>query len=147
MVKNTFSICPLWQTVGSVLGCSLRIKLPHIESYTGPVDGIFFLWCNLSYPIFLVFTVHILSIWQRNTLCALALGVTDVVTVQWFWCWLASEVSVWEEMVALQGFAAALGLSLWAPAGPHPLLLFMNGSTHGSKHTVWLPATHWCAWA
>lgn len=145
-MAKTFSICPLWQTLGYVLGCSLRIKLPHIESYKSPVEGIFFLWCNLSYPIFLVFTVYILSIWQRNTLCALALGVTDVVTLRWFWCWLASEVSVWEEMVALQGFAAALGLSLWAPAGPHPLLLFMKGSTHGSKHTVWLPKTHWCVW-
>lgn len=67
---------------------------------------------------------------------ALALRVTDVVMLQWFWCWLASEVSVWEEMVALQGFAAALGLSLWALVGPHPFLSFMKGSTHGSKHTV-----------
>lgn len=25
---------------------------------------------------------------------------------------------MWEEMVALQGFAAALGLSLWAASGP-----------------------------
>lgn len=69
-------------------------------------------------------------------MCALAPCVADVVTLPWFWCWLASEVSVWEEMVALQGFAAALGLSLWAASGPHPLVLFMTGSAHGSKHTV-----------
>lgn len=43
---------------------------------------------------------------------------------------------MWEEMVALQGLAAALGLSLWAASGPHPLVLFMTGSMHGSKHTV-----------
>lgn len=111
-----------------------------IESYKSPVEGIFFFWCNLSYPIFLVFTVYILSIWQRNRLCALALCVADVVTLPCVWCWLASEVSVWEEMVALQGFAAALRPSLWAALGPHPLVLFMTGSAHGSKHTVWLPA-------
>lgn len=108
-----------------------------IESHKSPVEGIFFFWCNLSYPIFLVFTVYILSIWQRNTL---APCVADVVTLPWFWCWLALEVIVWEEMVALQGLAAALGLSLWAASGPHPLVLFMTGSMHGSKHTVWLPA-------
>lgn len=57
--QKTFSISHLWQTLGSVLGCRLRIKLPHIESYKSPVERIFFLWCNLSYPIFLVFTVYI----------------------------------------------------------------------------------------
>lgn len=65
-----------------------------------------------------------------------AVCVAAVVTPPWFRCWLASEVSVWEEMVDLRGFAAALGLSLWAAAGPHPLVLFMTGSAHGSKHTV-----------
>lgn len=146
-METFFSNLPPLTDSWTVLGCSLRIKLSHIESYKSPVEGIFFLWCNLSYPIFLVFTVYILSIWQRNTLCALVPCVTGVVTLQWFWCWLASEVSVWEEMVALRGFATALGLSLWAPVGPHPLLSFTRGSTHGSIHTVWAAATQWCVWA
>lgn len=69
-MANTFSICPLWQTVDSVLGCCLRIKLPHIESYKSPVEGIFFLWCNLSYPIFLVFTVYIfVNLAEEHIVC------------------------------------------------------------------------------
>lgn len=56
--KSIFNLSP-WQTVGSLLGCSLKIELPHIGSYKSPVGGIFFLWCNLRYPIFLVFTVYI----------------------------------------------------------------------------------------
>lgn len=69
-MAKTFSICPLWQTVGSVLGCSLRIKLPHIESYKSPVERIFFLWCNLSYPIFLVLTVYIfVNLAEEHIVC------------------------------------------------------------------------------
>lgn len=68
-----FSICSLWQTVGSVLGCSLRIKLHRIESYKSAVKGIFFLWCNLSYPIFLVFTVYIfVNLAEEHIVCVSA---------------------------------------------------------------------------
>lgn len=108
-IFNLFS----WQTVGSLLGCSLKIELPHIGSYKSPVGRIFFLWCNLSDPIFLVFTVYILSIWQRNTLCALVLGC--------HWCRRATVVLVLGgprgQCVGREGGSTGL----WGASRPVPL--------------------------
>lgn len=106
-----------------------------IESYQRPLEGIFFfdVICAIQFSLYLL---SIFCQFDRGTHCARWRCVADVVTLARSWCWLASEVSVWEETVALQGFAAALRLSLWAALGPLPLVLFMTGSAHGSKHTV-----------
>lgn len=68
--QKTFSICHLWQRVGSDLGCILRINVPHIGSYKSPGEGILFLWCNLSCSIFLVLTVYIfVNLAEEHILC------------------------------------------------------------------------------
>lgn len=134
--KSIFNLSP-WQTVGSLLGCSLKIELPHIGSYKSPVGGIFFLWCNLSYPIFLVFTVYIFVNLAEEHIVRVGASVSSVSSryggfgSHWPWRSVCGKRG-W----LYGGFGAALGPSLWAPPGPHPLLSFMKGSKYGSKHPV-----------
>lgn len=78
-MARTFSICPLWQAVGSVLCCSLRIKLPHIESYKVQLRG--FSFCDVIWAI--QFSLYLLSIFcqfGRGTHC-----------VRWRWVSLVSS--------------------------------------------------------
>lgn len=74
---KTFSICPLWQSDGSVLGCSPRIELPHIGSYKVQLRG--FSFCDVIWAI--QFSLYLLSIFcqfGRGTHCVRWRGVSLV---------------------------------------------------------------------
>lgn len=118
------------------------------RSYNAPVARIFFLWCNLSYPIFLVFTVYIFVNLAAERLVCVGAGCHRCRRATVVLVLAGPRRSVCGKRRWLcRAFAAALSLSHWAPAGPQPLLSFMKGSKHGSKHTVWLCTTHWRVWA
>lgn len=63
-------------------------------------------------------------------MCAFAMDVTDVVTLRWFWCWLASEVSVcgksWWLCRALQRLPVC-------PIGPRQARIHLSYSRLGQR--------------
>lgn len=141
------SICRLWQTLGGVLACSLRIKLPHSESHKSPVEGISFrdvIWA-------VQFSLYLLSIlcqFGRGTQCA-----------RWRWMSLMSSryggfgVGSPQRSACVGRAGGSAGLcsgSQSVPLGrgrPASTCLIHDWVNARVKTHVWLPATHWCAWA